>query len=161
MPGFLVWPSKIKTHRETWVPAVTHDFLPTIMEALGVQSDRPSYALDGISLFPFIAATMDSQVPTARPKPIGFWWGSSMVWMDNDMKLTNAQSPGQGCVAEPPWLTPSESGMRLFNLTADHTESIDLASSHSGIYASMSEDLTAWMASVQHSMVAESHCSEL
>jgi arylsulfatase A-like enzyme len=34
VPGFLVWPEMIKTHRETWVPAVTHDFLPTIMEAL-------------------------------------------------------------------------------------------------------------------------------
>ena len=35
VPGFLVYPAKIASHRETWVPAVTHDFLPTIMEVFG------------------------------------------------------------------------------------------------------------------------------
>ena len=123
-----------------------------------MQSDHPSWALDGVSLVPFIEAAA-AEIPRARPKPIGFWWGNAQVWMDNDMKLTNAQSPGQGCVAEAPWLTPSESGMRLFNLSADHTESVDLAVSHSATYASMSKDLAAWLVSVQHSMAVESHCS--
>ena len=50
VPGFLVWPDKISVHRETWVPAVTHDFMPTVMEALGIASDHPTFPLDGVSL---------------------------------------------------------------------------------------------------------------
>ncbi len=65
----------ISTHRETWVPAVTHDFLPTIMEALGVSSDNPTFPLDGMSLMPFITAPTPAAIPASRPKPIGFWWG--------------------------------------------------------------------------------------
>ena len=75
VPGFLVWPEMISTHRETWVPAVTHDFLPTIMEALGVTSDNPTFPLDGMSLMPFITAPTSAAIPSSRPKPIGFWWG--------------------------------------------------------------------------------------
>ena len=120
VPGFVVWPGMISEHRETWVPAVTHDFLPTIMEAIGVISDHPSWALDGVSLMPFITGP-PAGIPTARPKPIGFWWGSLQAWIDNDMKLTNAQGPGQGCVEEAPWLNGSATangGFRLFNLSA-------------------------------------------
>ena len=63
-----VWPGKIHNHRETWVPAVTHDFLPTIMDALNVESDHPTWEMDGISLMPFIEK---ASIPTTRPKPIG------------------------------------------------------------------------------------------
>ena len=106
MPGFLVWPDKISVHRETWVPAVTHDFLPTIMEALGVTSDNPTFPLDGVSLMPFITSTPED-IPSTRAKPIGFWWGKAQVWIDNDLKIQQGSlSPGQGCVVEDPWTDP-------------------------------------------------------
>jgi hypothetical protein len=138
------------------VPAVTHDFLPTIMEALHVQHDHPSWALDGLSLMPFITAAAEA-IPTRRPQPIGFWWGDSQVWMDNDMKLTNAQGAGQGCPTDPPWLHPSNNtgGFRLFNLSADHTESVDLTATHPSTFAAMHRDLEAWEASVSRSMQLE------
>ena len=56
VPGFMVWPAMIKQNIDTWFPAVTHDFLPTILDALGVASDRPNAPLDGTSLMPLIRA---------------------------------------------------------------------------------------------------------
>ena len=32
------------------MPAVTHDYLPTIMEAIGATSDNPTFPLDGVYL---------------------------------------------------------------------------------------------------------------
>lgn len=43
MPGIIEWPAGIVSHRETNVPAVTMDILPTIMDLLGVNSTHPSY----------------------------------------------------------------------------------------------------------------------
>ena len=158
MPGFLVWPNKIHSHRETWVPAVTHDFLPTILDVLHVQSDHPSYELDGISLMPFITGEV---MPSVRPKPIGFWWGSTQAWIDNDFKIVNSLSPGQGCVAEAPYVHfNSSAAFRMYNLTADYSESVVLNDlpQHAERFSSMQKDLANWISSVERSMAIESHC---
>lgn len=42
----------ITQHRNVSTVAVTSDFLPTIMELLGVETDNPSWAMDGMSLLP-------------------------------------------------------------------------------------------------------------
>ena len=113
------------------MPAVTHDFLPTILDVLGVASDHPTWELDGVSLMPFITESV-AEIPRSRAKPIGFWWGGAQVWIDNDLKIVQGSlSPGQGCVAEAPWAGANASDVLplLFNLTADHTESVDLKGS--------------------------------
>lgn len=152
VPGFLVWPDRIKANVETWVPAVTHDLLPTVLEAYGVEPDHPERVLDGVSMLPFV----DGPVPVARSKPIGFWWGGNQAWIDNDVKLVAGDiTPGQGCTLEPPYT--SAKGPFLYNLTSDTTESVDLSKSNPALFASMSAALATWVANVSAS-AAENGC---
>lgn len=140
----MVWPDRISKNVVTNYPAVTHDFLPTIMEAFGVSSDHPDWPLDGVSLMPFA----NGQHPTRRDKPIGFWWGDQKAWIDNDLKLVENVTPGQGCVLEPPYTKASDSGVFLYNLTADMAESVDLKTTMAPKFASMTTAFEVWSASV-------------
>ena len=163
VPGFMVWPSMIKKNIETWYPAVTHDFLPTILEAIGVTSDRPTEALDGISLMPFVraaAGTDDAPLPPAqRTTPIGFWWADAKAWVEGEMKIVGGSiSAGQGCVTEPPYVgMPKSKGPFLFNLTADQSESHDLSKSMPGLFEAMTARFTTWQRSVVKSSTGN-HC---
>ena len=47
----------------------------------------------------------------------------------------------------------------LFNLTSDHSESVDLKKSHAAAFSSMMTAQQAWIVSVEHSMAVESHCT--
>jgi arylsulfatase A-like enzyme len=69
VPGLVEWPAVIKTPRASSVPVVTSDFLPTVLDLVGVKHPAPSRPLDGISLRRLLVdGTM-----TERPSPIGFW----------------------------------------------------------------------------------------
>eukprot|EP00038_Savillea_parva_P014746 m.11998 g.11998 ORF g.11998 m.11998 type:complete len:695 (+) comp2898_c0_seq1:231-2315(+) len=179
VPGFMVWPDRIQHNVQTLFPAVTHDFLPTILDAWNMTSDHPERPLDGISLLPFANA---APLPERRTKPIGFWWGGSMAWIDNDLKLVAGSiSPGQGCVLEPPYANPNplvsrnpisnpnynpnpsrhhhdndtdtDTGLGpfLYNLTSDPTESVDLKTTHGDLFQAMTAALQAWTANVSAS----------
>ncbi|MBK3519227.1 sulfatase family protein [Carboxylicivirga marina] len=54
VPGLLVWPDKVKEGFAIDAPAVTSDYLPTIMDALDIKSKKVPYILDGESLMPTI-----------------------------------------------------------------------------------------------------------
>lgn len=129
----MTWPARIKRNVDTWVPAVTHDILPTLMDVFGVASDHPDWPIDGISLMPFVEAAsgepgaMRAHLPTRRDKPIGFWWGGAKAWIDNDMKIVAGSiGPGQGCAMEPPYTGVDEKalGPFLYNLTADQVRAL-------------------------------------
>lgn len=53
-PGILEWPAVIKQHRETWRPAYVSDYLPTVLELLGVEHPNPTWYKDGESLMPLV-----------------------------------------------------------------------------------------------------------
>jgi len=66
VPGILEWPAVVQAGSETDVPAVTSDYLPTILDVLGqpLPAERP---YDGISLLPVIRGEV-----AARGTAIGF-----------------------------------------------------------------------------------------
>ena len=68
VPGILEWPARVKAGRRTASPASTVDYLPTIVEAIGLELERNPQPVDGVSLGPVIAGDDHWQ----RPKPIGF-----------------------------------------------------------------------------------------
>ena len=73
-PGMLEWPAKISQNRETWMPACTTDYLPTVMDVLGVTHPHPTWATDGMSLMPLIEGRMATPAGAEhpiRPKPLG------------------------------------------------------------------------------------------
>lgn len=68
VPGVIEWPAQISKPRVSNMNTVTSDVLPTLCELAG--QPLPSRPLDGISLKPLLAGTMD-----ARSSPICFWNG--------------------------------------------------------------------------------------
>jgi arylsulfatase A-like enzyme len=82
VPGLLVWPEKIKKAFVTEIPCVTSDYLPTIMDVLGMDKSKAANQLDGISLLPLIEGNLNE-----RPTPIGFCYPNQVSYSDNQYKL--------------------------------------------------------------------------
>ncbi|MEM8678500.1 MAG: sulfatase-like hydrolase/transferase [Planctomycetota bacterium] len=128
VPAFAHWPRRIPAGRSTDFPAVTSDYLPTILEFLGESGDehRP---LDGVSLLSVLSDT----VP-ARSDPIGFLFRSKGAWIADQYKLVGDTSADQ-------W--------ELYDLQADPGEQTDLAQSEPRILRRMRDEFEAWRASCE------------
>ncbi|MEE2706963.1 MAG: sulfatase-like hydrolase/transferase [Planctomycetota bacterium] len=139
VPGILEWPARVKGGQTTDLPAVTSDYLPTILEAveLRMPDNRP---LDGVSLIPLIDGRMKQ-----RPRPIGFQSGGQVSWIDNQYKLIRIRAAkrrrGENNESDEP------DGFMLFDLDADLSEQNDVAADHPEIVKLMSAQLKSWQQS--------------
>jgi len=138
VPGILVWPERIKEPRRTDIPCVTSDYLPTVLDVLGLPlpEDR---AYDGVSLLPLIQGRMKK-----RPKPIGFQHGVQAAWSDNRYKLVHNRRTRR--LRSDNGKTPV-SEWELYDLVADPGETKNIAALKPGITASMRAALEKWRAS--------------
>ncbi len=130
VPGILEWPAKVKAGTVSGFPAVTSDYLPTVLDAVGADAaaDRP---LDGISLLPVIAGGM-----TERKQGIGFQSRGSAAWSTQRYKLFRAKQ-------NQPW--------QLYDLMEDPAEKRDLAAQHPELVATLAGEFSAWQASCARS----------
>ncbi len=130
VPGLLEWPSRITFQRTTDFPAVTSDYLPTILDALEIDypSERP---LDGVSLMPVIEGKLQK-----RTKPIGFQSANQQVWMNQQYKLYSADK-GKN------W--------ELYDLLKDPAESRELSNDLPDVVNSLSQSLELWIKSCKSS----------
>jgi arylsulfatase A-like enzyme len=106
VPAFLFWPGKIASTRTSAFPAVTSDYLPTILDVLeiGYPDARP---IDGMSL----RGLIDGEELTTREKPIFFHFGDRMALHDNALKLITYDD-GKS------W--------QMYNVEEDPSESVDI-----------------------------------
>ena len=143
VPSLLEWPDRIKPGSVTDYPAVTSDYLPTILEVLGIEMPdaRP---IDGISLMPVI-----DEDRKQRPAPIafetlgGFGLKSSRsspktALIDNRFKLLTDFDPGG-------------KGDMLFDLVEDPGETHNLIGEHLLLIEKMKTTLKVWRESCQRS----------
>ena len=150
VPGLLEWPDKVPPGSVTEVPASTSDYLPTVLEVLGLEmpDDRP---LDGVSLLPLIEGKM-----AERPRPIAFESAGQLALVDNRYKLVHVRQrkrtdkkkderPG----GEPPFM--------LFDLVADPSETNDLAAQEPQIVDRMKTILLEWRASCKRSLAGDDY----
>lgn len=130
VPGILDWPGHVNSGTETDFPAVTSDYLPTILDALDLTypSARP---LDGISLVPLLEGDIQQ-----RSKPIGFQSRNQQSWVKDRYKLITVD-------AGKSW--------ELFDMHNDPSESVDLSEQEESIVAVMKTELEAWLASCKAS----------
>ncbi len=140
VPAVIEWPARVKAGSKTDVPAVTSDYLPTILEVLGVSTDlnRP---IDGVSLLPWLGG---SQAP--RGRSIGFQSNNMAAWSGDRYKLigqVGAAKKRKGAAAKTGWM--------LFDLQQDPREKKDIASEHPDMVKRMAAELQAWRKSCQHS----------
>ncbi|MCG8650170.1 MAG: sulfatase-like hydrolase/transferase [Pirellulales bacterium] len=129
VPGILEWPRHVRPG-STAVPAVTSDYLPTVLDYLEVDypDQRP---LDGISLRGVISGRS-----TSRGKPIGFQSKNQIAWHVGQHKLYS----GDGGKT---W--------QLFDLVADPGESHDIAASLPAQTKQMVGEVKQWQQSCKAS----------
>ncbi|MEE2714612.1 MAG: sulfatase-like hydrolase/transferase [Verrucomicrobiota bacterium] len=137
VPGLIEWPGKIRPGNTT-IPAVTSDYLPTILDILGVEhaDKRP---LDGVSLLPLIKGNMKS-----RGKPIGFQSAGQIALIGDRYKIY-----GKGAKREKTGKLPT---LQLFDLLNDPSERENLSTQHPGLVEQMGSTFKEWQASCRHSV---------
>ena len=137
VPGLIEWPAKIKPG-VTAIPAVTSDYLPTILDLIGAeQTDKRP--LDGISLVPLFKGKMKE-----RGQPIGFQSAGQVALISDRYKIY-----GSGGRKKEQELTLPK--LKLFDLKKDPSEKNDLAAQHPDLIKKMTATLKQWRKSCRHS----------
>ncbi len=139
VPGLLEWPAKIREVRETAVPCVTSDYLPTIFSITGLEMISHPEPIDGVNLLPLIEGRTET-----RPRPIGFQSGNMATLSDNRYKLVIV---GKGKNAK----------TELYDLLADPSEEHDIKGAHPDITGPMQQTLKAWQASCHRSAAGKDY----
>lgn len=155
IPGMMHAPMLISSNLNVSTPATTADFLPTIMEVLGVQSSNPSWVMDGISLIPML-----KNITAPRPKPLIFSWGGQSAVIDNEWKLMNKPNAGQCDYQEPYSSMKSYDEYYLFNLNDDYHELVQLKDTEPEQYARMLGLYNDMLASIANSKANETGCGK-
>lgn len=128
--GIVEWPAQIEAGRKTDFPAVTSDYLPTVLDVLDIEypDSRP---LDGISLVPLIEGRAQE-----RTSPIGFQSAKQLSWVTQQHKLYSSNN-GKS------W--------ELYDLIDDPGENNDLASEKPELVNEMTMAFRRWQRSCQKS----------
>lgn len=131
VPAFVVWKNQFKNNQVTDFPAVTSDYLPTILDILEIPypDNRP---IDGISLLS-VLTSMDTR---DRKKPIGFIYQNRISWVNHQYKLIGDLN---------------KENFELYDLINDPTESHNLVTERTVLADSLRTEIMNWLASVESS----------
>lgn len=129
VPGIVEWPTVIEPGT-TDAAAVTSDYLPTVLDFLGVSYPDPR-PLDGVSLKEVMMGKA-----AGRTKSIGFQSAKQIAWHDDRYKLYSGDSGKT-------W--------ELYDLSVDRGEKRDLAASNPSLVKRLLRDVTDWRASCKAS----------
>jgi arylsulfatase A-like enzyme len=140
VPAFCVYPNLITAGSETDFPCITSDYLPTIIDLLGITypDDRP---LDGISLLD----VFNGETST-REESIGFIYGNQISWVDQQYKLIS---------------TDNEATYELYDLLNDEEEQTDLSDQDTVIVEQMKLELEEWNSSVTMSSLGYDYTDDV
>ena len=130
VPAFCVWPNGINQGLKTDFPAVTSDYLPTILNILNLdlKDNRP---IDGTSLTEVLKGENFE-----REKPIGFQYPEKMSWVTQKYKLISIDN---GKTFE------------LYNLIDDPVEQSNITTENIEIVNKMKTELLNWIESCKES----------
>lgn len=131
VPAFVTWMEKFDGGQRKHFPAVTSDYLPTIIDILDIE--MPKHPIDGTSIYSVLLGEK-----ATREKPIGFIFPEyeKISWVDHQYKLIS---------------TDHQENFELYDLLQDKSEQDDISESEPAIANSMKEELEAWLASVKSS----------
>ena len=110
VPAVVVWPGQVEPGSQTDLPAVTSDYFPTIMDALGLYPEGYDVPMDGISLLPLLAGGQQQ-----RNQPIGFQSQDQLAWMNDRYKIYSSDGGDT---------------FQLFDLIDDPAEQRDLSADY-------------------------------
>lgn len=130
VPGLLVWPDKVRPGRVEDAPVVTSDYLPTIMNAVGIPESRIKHQLDGVSLMPLIEGKSFE-----RAKPIGIMCGAQASYSTERYK----------------YYQKAGGSVELYDMLADPYEAQSVAAEHPEMAQNMKQQFLVWQADVKRS----------
>ncbi|WP_215225637.1 sulfatase family protein [Echinicola shivajiensis] len=132
VPAFAVWEGHIEGGTRTDFPAVTSDYLPTILDILDIDypDKRP---IDGESFYPLLLGKDQS-----RKNPIGFIYLNQhrVSWVSKQYKL----------VRDAP-----DSPMELYDMLNDPSEKENIIQQLPFVASKMETELQEWLRSVENS----------
>lgn len=137
VPAFMIWPDNIKPNQTTGVPCVTSDYLPTIIDYLGIPYPDPDRPLDGISI-----RHMLENDRKERGGAIGFQAPKKMSWVTDRYKII---SNDEGQTFE------------MYDLAEDKGETKDVFNENKKLAAVMKRELLEWVASCKRSEKGEDY----
>ncbi len=132
VPAFVYWKNNFDKKTRVDFPAVTSDYLPTIVDILKIDypDDR---SIDGESLLPLLNGTQQE-----REKPIGFLFAKKMSWVNNQYKLISIDNGNT---------------FELYDLINDKGEKNNIISQHPEVAEKMKKELYDWIKSVENSNI--------
>lgn len=140
VPGLMTWPDKIKKPIVVKTPVVTCDYLPTILDAVGISMPEKANRLDGISILPLLEGK-----ELKRPKPIGFASKGQMAY--NDIQYKYYQK------------NPSAK-IELYDIQKDPSEKNNIADQHPEVVAEFQKGFTEWFNSCRASFEGKEYGTE-
>eukprot|EP00049_Salpingoeca_infusionum_P017279 m.352374 g.352374 ORF g.352374 m.352374 type:complete len:540 (-) comp16501_c0_seq1:365-1984(-) len=150
VPGLVSWPRQVTQNRVSWWPTVTMDFLPTVMDVLGV--DRPEsqqgWGMDGRSILPLL---MGEEL---ADRGIGWMYldtTKSAFRFGKWKYINNTESCNNADCKKP----------LLYNLQTDISEKHNIIDQHPDVREAIERNFTLWLKSVQTSRMLEQGCRPL
>ena len=130
VPAFVVWENQLPGGRRLDFPAVTSDYLPTIVDLvdLNYPDNRP---IDGQSILQLLYGTGKE-----REKSMGFIYRDQMSWVNNRFKLISHDKGNS---------------FELYDLIDDKGEKNNLIEEKAAIARKMRAGLFQWLSSVEKS----------
>lgn len=130
VPAFVVWKNKFDSGKKVDFPAVTSDYLPTILDILNISypDERP---IDGISILDLL-----ENCDNTRNSPIGFLFDSKISWVEDQYKLISKDNGNN---------------FELYDILNDKAEENNIIEMNSDLAKKMKKELKEWQASVNRS----------
>ena len=130
VPAFVVWKNNFEGGRRIGFPAVTSDYMPTILDVLNIEypHKRP---IDGISILNALKG-----IEKERQNPIGFICTPHVSWVSNQFKLIGDEKGNK---------------FELYDLLNDKSEKKDIIEEFPEIAEKLKVELFVWLSSVENS----------
>ena len=137
VPAFVIWKNHLEGGRRIDFPAVTSDYMPTILEILDIEypSDRP---IDGTSVLDVLKGSKRE-----RTKPIGFICKPQISWVTDQYKLIGDENLEK---------------FELYDLLNDKSEKENIFEEFPGVAEKLKADLIEWLNSVENSKNGMDYC---
>jgi arylsulfatase A-like enzyme len=174
VPTIVHAPFLIRENANLTSPFGSVDVLPTVMDLLQAPSSHPAWAMDGISMLPFLTAAgagaagerekeQERQRAVRRPAehPLTFWYLNTSGIIDNQWKLVHSPELGvRNCPVQPPYdAMVTDQQYFLFNLDTDIHEMHDLKHIEVDIFNRLRNELNEFKVSANYSQHFETGCA--
>ena len=130
VPAFVTWKNNLEGGIKIDFPAFTSDYLPTILDILGIQypEERP---LDGISIWDALEGNVKE-----RPSPMGFICTPNVSWVTHQYKLIGDENL---------------KNFELYDLLKDKSEKNNIIKEFPELAEQLKTELSEWLMSVENS----------